>query len=40
MAKLKTVDEMFKGRHFDRDVVPMRCVTDIVLTEPGDNGRL
>jgi hypothetical protein len=19
---------------------PMRCVTDIVLTEPGDNGRL
>src|SRR5690348_11269841 len=25
MAKLKTVDELFKGRHFDRDVVIL-CV--------------
>jgi hypothetical protein len=25
MAKLKTVEELFKGRHFDRDVVIL-CV--------------
>ena len=43
MAKLKTVEELFKGRHFDRDVVIL-CVRwylrfKLSLRDLGDDGR-